>query len=102
MYIFLEKTRIICTPPENAVLVTADVVGLYPSISHEAGLIALKEALENRSVKKIPTESLIKMAEFALKNNLFEFNNKVFQQISGTVIGTKFAPPYAFIYMDRV
>ena len=42
------------------------------------------------------------MAEFALKNNLFEFNNKVFQQISGTVIGTKFAPPYAFIYMDRV
>ena len=40
------------------------------------------------------------MAEFALKNNLFEFNNKVFQQISGTVIGTKFAPPYAFIYMD--
>ena len=48
-------------------------------------LSALKKALENRSVKKIPTEILIKMAEFALKNNLFdEFNNKVFQQISGT------------------
>ena len=23
------------------------------------------------------------------------------QQISGTAIGTKFAPPYAFIYMDK-
>ena len=42
------------------------------------------------------------MAELALKNNLFEFDNKVFQQISGTAIGTKFAPPYACIYMDRV
>ena len=41
------------------------------------------------------------MVEFALKNNLFEFNN-VFQQISGTAVGTKFAPPYAWIYMDRV
>ena len=42
------------------------------------------------------------MAEFVLKNNLFEFNSKVFQQISGIAIGTKFAPPYACIYMDRV
>ena len=42
------------------------------------------------------------MAEFVLKNNLFKFNNKVFQQTSGTAIGTKFAPPYACIYMDRV
>ena len=53
-------------------------------------------------MKKIPTENLIKMAEFVLKNNLFEFNSKVLQQISGTAIGTKFAPPYACIYMDRV
>ena len=65
-------------PPENAILVTADVVGLYPSIPHQAGLNALKEALENKSVKKIPIENLIKIAEFVLKNNLLEFNNKVF------------------------
>ena len=26
----------------------------------------------------------------------------MFQQISGTAIGTKFAPPYSCIYMDRV
>ena len=42
------------------------------------------------------------MAEFVLKNNLLEFNNKVFQQISRTAIGTTFATPYACIYMDRV
>ena len=42
------------------------------------------------------------MAQFVLKNNFFEFNNDVFQQISGTAIGTKFAPPYACIFMDQI
>ena len=99
---FLEKIKNISTLPENATLVTTDVVGLYPSIPHQVGSSTPQEALENRSVKKIPSENLIEMAEFVLKNNLFKFNNKVFQQISGIAIGTKFAPPYACIYMDRV
>ena len=43
--------------------------------------------------KKAPTEDIIKMSDFVLKNNFFEFNSKCFQQISGTAIGTKFAPP---------
>ena len=42
------------------------------------------------------------MAKFVLKNNYFEFNGKVKQQILGTAIGTKFAPPYACIFMDEV
>ena len=49
---FLEKIKNISTLPENAMLVTADVAGLYPSIPHQAGLSALREALENRLVKK--------------------------------------------------
>ena len=42
------------------------------------------------------------MAKFVLSNNDFEFSEKVFQQISGTATGTKFALPYACIYMDEV
>ena len=42
------------------------------------------------------------MTEFVLKNNYFEFNGKVGKQISGTATGTKFAPPYACIFMDQV
>ena len=86
--------------PNDALLVTADVAGLYPSIPHEAGLSALKEALNKRTCQEIPTENLIKMAEFFLKNNFFEFNTNVYQQISVTAIGTKFAPPYACIFKD--
>ena len=80
---------------------TADVVGLYPSIPHNAGLKALKDALDCRQNKKIPTDMLVKMAEFVLTNNYFEFGQKVFHQISGTAIGTKFAAPYACIFMDK-
>ena len=33
---------------------------------------------------------------------MFEFNSKFYKQISGTAIGTKFAPPYACIFMDYI
>ena len=42
------------------------------------------------------------MADFVLKNNFFEFNGEVKRQKCGTAIGTKFAPPYACIFMDEV
>ena len=61
---------------------------------------ALRKALNKRDEKTIPTEELLKMTEFVLKNNYFEFGNKIKQQISGTAIGTKFAPPYACIFMS--
>ena len=75
-----------------------DVVDLYPSIPHN---VALWEKLEERS-DKVASVDLVDMAEFVLKNNLFVFDSKVKQQISGTAIGTKFAPQYACIFMDKV
>ena len=99
---FLEKIKSLGRIPEDAFLVTADVVGLYPSIPHDVGLKALYEKLEERSDKKVPSADLVDMAEFVLKNNFFEFDSKVKQQVSGTAIGTKFAPPYACIFMDKV
>ena len=99
---FLEKLKNLGNIPSNALVVTADVVGLYPSIPHNAGLQALYEKLEEKADKKIPLTDLVEMAEFILKNNFFEFETKIIQQISGTAIGTKFAPPYTCLIMDRI
>ena len=55
-----------------------------------------------RENKFISTNDLVKMAEFVLKNNYFQFNGKVKQQISGAAIRTKFASTYAFVVMDLV
>ena len=58
-------------------MVRANLVGLYPSIPHKAGLNALREALGNRKNKCIPTDNLLKMVKFCFKGNYFEFNGKL-------------------------
>ena len=86
---FLDKLKALDDIPEGTILVTADVVQLYPSIPHTERL----EVLCNKFLhKKVPSEDIIKMADFLLKNNFLKFNLKFFQQISGTDIGNKFAP----------
>ena len=40
---FIRKTKNLKDILQDALLVTADVVGLYPSTLHEAGLKALKK-----------------------------------------------------------
>ena len=46
-------------------MVTADGVSLYPNISHDAGLVALKKALDNLENKNTSTDELSKIAEVA-------------------------------------
>ena len=75
-------------------MATADVVELYPNILHTVGLKPLSNMLEAREHKAVSTENRVKMARFVLENNYFEFNGDTKKQISGTAIGTKFAPPY--------
>ena len=97
---FLSKLKNLKKVSDDAILVTVYVVGLYAGIPHNEGLKVRKKKLDNFYEKPIPTEDLVKMAEFVLKNNYFEFNSNVKHQISGTAIGTKFAPTCACIYMD--
>ena len=37
-----------------------------------------------------------------VQSDYFEFHGSIKQQLSGTAIGTKFAPPYACIFMDKL
>ena len=54
---------------DNAILITTDVTVLSSSITHDVRLKALREVLDKREQKKIPTEELVQMAEFVLRNN---------------------------------
>ena len=98
----LKKIKRLGKIPEGAILVTADIFGLYPNISHDLGLQSLRKGLMKQAFCKVHTEEIISMAEFVLKNNYFEFSEKVCRQISGTAIGTKFAPPFACVFMDKM
>ena len=48
---FIKKLKNIDHIPQGAIMVTADVVGLY-RIPHDAGLEALRKVLDNRENKK--------------------------------------------------
>ena len=89
---FIKKLNNINYIPQDVRMVTADLVGLHPSISHDPGLEAIRKALDNREKKKISNDDLTKMAELVLKNNYFEFNGKVKEQIFRAAIGTRFTP----------
>ena len=64
------------------------------------GLHGLKETPNNKERKSTTTEDILKMLEFVLRYNYFEFNGKVKKQLLGVAIGTICAPPYACIFMD--
>ena len=97
---FLKKLKNIKNLPNDYLLCTVDVVGLYPNIPHDDGLAAVKKALDRREDKTISSDSLLELTECVLKNNVFEHNNKTFRQKQGTAIGTKMAPPYAILFMS--
>ena len=48
---FIKKLKNIDHIPQDAIMVTADVVGLYPSIPHDAGLEVLRKALIIEKIK---------------------------------------------------
>ena len=64
---FIKKLKNIDHIPQDTIMVTGDIVGLYPTIPHDADQEALTKALDNRENKKISTDDLTKMAEFVLK-----------------------------------
>ena len=97
---FLRKLDALPSLPEDTILCAIDVVGLYPNIPHEDGLVAMRKKLDEREDKTVSTDSLIELAECVLKNNIFEHNTSFYKQLRGTTIGTKMAPPYAILFMD--
>ena len=99
---FLQKLQGLGKLPEGAILVTADVVGLYPHIPHEEGLSAMRDALRTATTPSVPTEDLVDLARLVLTSNNLTFNGKHYVQILGTAIGTKMAPSYANIFMGKL
>ena len=99
---FLAKLKDMERFPDGAILVTLDVVGLYPNIPHDEGLEALRRTLNERSNPVIPTDHIVDLAELVLKNNNFEFEGSHFLQKRGTAIGTRMAPAYANLFMHHL
>ena len=75
-----------------------DVVNLYPSIDIDEGLKYLYTLLREKKIDKY--EAIVKITEWVLKNNYFDFNRKTYLQTSGVAMGTSVAVTFACIYIS--
>ena len=96
-YDFLDKVLDKKLSP-SSLLITLDVESMYTNINHDEGLNAVKNAFSD-CINDPKFIAIMELLELSLKANDFEFDNKLFLQISGTAMGQKYAPHYADIYM---
>ena len=97
--IFRKRLGSLPNLPDDIILCTVDVAGVYPNIPHDEGLSALRKWLDLRQEKDITTSPLVELAEVVISNNIFTFKEKSLKQKRGTAICIKFAPPYSILFM---
>ena len=78
------------------------VVALYPNISRDEELPALRKRLGERDKNNVSAETLVELAELVLKINIFSFDEKTLKHKRGTAIRAKFAPPYSILFMAKL
>ena len=74
----------------------------YPIVRHDVGLEALRKTLDERVNKKMVLKTLLKWQNLFWKITTLNLMVKLNNNFLATAIGTKFAPPYACIFMEKV
>eukprot|EP00794_Sanderia_malayensis_P002763 gene2763-3196_t len=78
-----------------------DVKSLYTCIPHADGLTSLKYFLEKRPNDNPPANTLLRLAELVLNDNIFSFDDKYYLQESGVAMGSKLGPSYACLFVGH-
>ena len=81
-------------------LVTLDVISLYPNIPIEQSIKIILNYIEQQNNPTHPPLCIIKtLLSFVLNYNCFNFGSLFFLQVHGIAMGTKLAPNYANLFM---
>ena len=101
---FVSKVREV-TLPEGECLSTYDVTALFTSVPTDPALNIMKDLLEkddtlsNRSVLSV--QNIIELLGFCLHNTYFSFQNKFYEQVEGTAMGSPVSHIVANLYMEH-
>ena len=89
--------------PDDALLVSIDVVSLYPSIPQSQCLdIIYKEMHTHSDLFTVDPNLLIRLLHININYNYFAFSHLIFQQVKGTAMGAAFSPTIANIFMSTI
>ena len=101
---FINRLADIRLPAENnhtPILVSMDVVSLYPNIHQQEGADACHHYMEQRTEKSISSGLIKKLILFVLRSHTMNFLNRYFHQIKGTAMGTSMAVNFANLFMAK-
>ena len=83
--------------PKSSILLTFDVVSLYPSINHEIAKTNIMHFFDN----KAKGQCVLDLLDIVMLNNFISYDDKLWHQIRGTAMGTLVAPPYANLFLGK-
>ena len=86
---------------EDSVLVSFDIVNMFPSIDNISGLEAVSEILGNRETEFPPADFILEALKLCLEYNNYVFNEKFHLQEDGTAVGPHISWSYSGIAMYR-
>ena len=84
--------------PPGAKLFVADAIGMYTNISTEHGIKIINDWLDeysNELPPNFPVAAVKDALNLVMNNNIFEFGDSFFEEISGCAMGTPVACIYA-------
>ena len=84
---------------QNDLFVTIDVSSLYTNIPHTESIAAINKMMEETGSDTLLKMFISNLTQQVLTKNYFKFNNKLYEQIQGTAMGTRMAPNCAIIFM---
>ena len=101
---FVSKVREVTLLPGEC-LSSYDVTALFTSVPIDPAhniikdLLEMDDTLSNRSVLSV--QNIIELLGFYLHNIYFSFQNKFYEQVEGTAMGTLVSPIVANLYMEH-
>lgn len=84
--------------PPDTLLVTYDVVALYPSIPLDTAIRYIRQLLISRNYPQ--AEVIVPLLDWVMHNSFVEFDGITYRQIKGTAMGTPVAPAFATLFLS--
>ena len=88
--------------PDNAILVSFDIVNVFPSIDNNKSAAAVKSALDSRTNLSPSTECIIEALEICLTNNNSTFAGQNLIQTNGTAMGAANSCSYSDLAIQPI
>lgn len=100
-YELVDKIKNVTIPP-NGKLVSFDVSNLFPSIPPLDTINLVEKLLAKNNVNPIIKQDILQLLSVCLKQNYFQFDNKIYTSCKGLIMGNPLSPLLAEIFMDNI